>query len=465
MMTAPSGHRAPRPVALRQVPRPPIPAARPRPEVPGREYERRIAALAEAADADWVVVYGDREHNANLAFFCGFDPRFEEALLLIGPAGQRRLVVGNEGLGYVPIATVPVEPLLAQSLSLMGQPRTAAPRLADVLARAGISAGQRVAVVGWKYLESAEDDDHMSPAWVPALLVRVLQRLVGPAGTLRDATDLVCHPERGLKSTNSAAQIAQFAWAAERASDAVFRIVDGARPGMTERDAAGLMGYQGEPLSCHVMMVGGHDTIVGLCSPGDRVLQPGDGVTTAIGYWGSLSCRAGLLRGTPLPSFVEGAVVPYFRAIAAWWETLRVGVSGDAMHAAVMTALEGAAFGPALNPGHLIAIDEWTHSPIRPGSGDRLVSGMTLQCDIIPSALPPGQALNGEDTVALADADLRAELASAHPDLWHAIQARRAFMTEALGLRLDDTVLPLSNYAAYLPPFWEAGTLVCTVTR
>jgi hypothetical protein len=456
---------SPRRVTLRHVPRPPVSGGRPRPAVPGDEYERRLARLAEAADADWVVVYGDREHNANLAFFCGFDPRFEEALLLVGPGGRRCLVVGNEGMGYVPVTTVPLDAVLAQSLSLMGQRRSSAPRLAGALHHAGIGPGARVAVVGWKYLEPEEDDDITTPAWVPALLVRVLQRLVGPEGEVRDATHVVCHPEHGLKSHNTAAQIAQFAWAAERASQAVFRIVDGARPGMTELDAAGHMGYQGEPLSCHVMMVGGDRDIVGLCSPGDRVLQPGDGVTTAIGYWGSLSCRAGLLTDTPVPSFVEHAVVPYFRAIAAWWESLRPGVTGDTMHGAVMTALAGASFGPALNPGHLIAIDEWTHTPIRPGSHERLTSGMMLQCDIIPSALPPGQALNCEDTVALADAALRAELAAGYPDLWRAIQVRRALMHDALGLTLDDSVLPLSPHAAYLPPFWMAGNLVCTALR
>lgn len=456
---------APRHVALRQVPRPPIAAGRPRPAVPRDEYERRLAALVAAAGADWVVVYGDREHHANLAFFCGFDPRFEEALLLLGPDERRVLVVGNEGLGYVPVTTVPLEAMLAQSLSLMGQRRTSAPRLADVLAQAGLAAGHDVAVVGWKYLEPEEDDGSAAPSWVPAFLVRILERLVGPDGVVRDATAVVCHPEHGLKSRNTAAQIAQFAWAAERASNAVFRIVDGARPGMTELDAAGLMGYQGEPLSCHVMMVGGSRDIVGLCSPGDRILQPGDGVTTAIGYWGSLSCRAGLLTDAPLPSFVEGAVVPYFRAIAAWWDTLRIGVTGDTMHSAVMAALEGAAFVPALNPGHLIALDEWAHTPIRPGSRDQLASGMALQCDIIPSALPPGQALNCEDTVALADAALRAELAAGYPDLWASIVRRRTFMRDALGLTLDDAVLPLSNHAAYLPPFWRAGDLVCTVTR
>jgi hypothetical protein len=39
---------------------------------------------------------------------------------------------------------------------------------------------------------------------------------------------------------------------------------------------------------------------------------------------------------------------------------------------------------------------------------------MALQCDIIPTPLPPGTALNCEDSIVLADAALRDELAARH---------------------------------------------------
>lgn len=450
-------------IELRAVAQPPARPAYARPAVPAAEYERRIAALYQAAAADWVVVYGDREHGANLAFLCGFDPRFEEALLLLGPGGRRTIVVGNEGVGYVPLLTVPAEMALAQSLGLMGQPRDAAPRVRDVLANAGIGSGARVAVVGWKYFEPDETDDPAEPAFVPAFLVRDLRKLIGAEGALFDATSLLAHPASGLKSLSTADQIAQYAWAAERASDAVWRVLRGARPGMTELEAAGLMGYQGEPLACHVMMVGGDEQIVGLRSPSSRPLAHGDGVTCAIGYWGGLSCRAGLLRETPDASFMERVVTPYYRAVATWWQSLRIGASGGAIHGAVIGALAGAAWLPALNPGHLIAYDEWSHTPIRAGSQDRIASGMVLQCDIIPSPLPPGQALNCEDTVAVADAALRAEIAAGYPELWRAIEHRRTLMREALGLTLPEELLPLSTAPAALPPFWLTPDMVCAV--
>jgi hypothetical protein len=48
---------------------------------------------------DALVVYADREHCANVAYLTGFDPRFEEALLLLSSEGRRKLLVGNECLG------------------------------------------------------------------------------------------------------------------------------------------------------------------------------------------------------------------------------------------------------------------------------------------------------------------------------------------------------------------------------
>jgi hypothetical protein len=154
--------------------------------------------------------------------------------------------------------------------------------------------------------------------------------------------------------------------------------------------------------------------------------------------------------------FLGELALPYWHAIATWYETLALGRSGGELHAAVMESLAGSGVEPALNPGHLIHLDEWVHSPVRPGAADRLESGMALQCDIIPTANRPGRAANCEDGVALADAPLREQLARDHPDVWARIGARRAFMAEQLGLRLAEEVLPLSNTPAWYPPFWLA---------
>lgn len=451
-------------IQLKHIPLPPPAASGEQPAIPAEEYDRRLRALHERAGARWVAVYGDREHSANLVFLCGFDPRFEEALLLLGPDGARTLLVGNEGMGYVSAARAPMSFALAQSFSLMAQPRDAAPRLADALRAAGIGPGDTIGVVGWKYLGADECDDPSAPAFVPAFIADALRTVSSP-GRAFDATAALMHPVTGLRATNGAAQIAAFAWAAERASLAVLRIVGHARPGLTEREAFAAAGYEGDPMACHPMMTSnGGGPVIGLRSPSGRRLGYGDGVSTAIGLWGSLCCRAGILAAEPDPAFVAAYVAPYYRAIAAWWSTVRAGVTGGEVFGAVMRALDGAAFRPALNPGHLISHDEWMHSPIFDGSALRLTSGMMLQCDIIPAPMPDGTALNCEDTAAVADAALRAEIAAAHPALWRAIQSRRAFMRERLGIALPDDVLPLSHAPAYFAPYWLADDLVCAVS-
>ena len=37
--------------------------------------------------------------------------------------------------------------------------------------------------------------------------------------------------------------------------------------------------------------------------------------------------------------------------------------------------------------------------------------------------------------------------------MWARIEHRRRFMHEALNIRLDESVLPLSNLAGWLPPY------------
>lgn len=433
----------------------------PRPEVPAVEYERRNDALYELAGADWVMVYADREHYANLTFLMNFDPRFEEALLVLGPHRRRVLVLGNEDMGYTSVLPFEVETVLSQTLSLGGQKRDTAPRLLDVLRSIGIGAGQRVAVAGWKYLEPEESDAPDAPAFVPAFFVDVLRKLVGLPGEVVDCTSLLMNPRDGLRSTNPASQIAYFEWAARACSAAVFNVVLGARPGMSEMEAMARMNYAGEPMSMHPIFTSGKGAINGLRSPGYRRIEYGDGVSTAVGYWGSLCCRAGLMVGEPDMDFFNCLVAPYFGAIATWYRTMRLGISGGEIFETVAAAFAGSPLQSMLNPGHLTSFDEWSHTPVRPNSAEEIRSGMVFQVDIIPTPLPAGKMLNCEDTLAIAGETLRAEIQASYPEMWQRIQARRAYMQDQLGLSLAQELLPLSDGPAYLPPFWLTSSLAC----
>jgi hypothetical protein len=81
---------------------------------------------------------------------------------------------------------------------------------------------------------------------------------------------------------------------------------------------------------------------------------------------------------------------------------------------------------------------------------------MVFQVDVIPEPLRQGWALNCEDAVAFADAALRKDIESRHPAASARIKARRAFMRDALGVTLPESILPLSNIPLALPPFWLA---------
>jgi hypothetical protein len=439
------------------------------PLVPGPEYARRRAALLASVDAAWIAVYGDREHAANLGFLCGFDPRFEEALLLLNES-RALLAVGNEGESYAELAAHGVEVVLCPSLSLMGQDRSRGVTLPELLRTAGIGAGDSVAVVGWKAFGPAEWESRVPAIAAPAFLVDALREAVGDTALVADAAAALMGSAGGLRATSSADQLAAFEWAAARASACVGRVTTSARPGKTELEAVAAMGYAGEPLSAHVMFASGPEVAVGLRSPTARQLELGDAVTTAVGFWGGLTARAGLLAHGPddlkpeSDGYMDELAIPYWRAIAAWYETVRLGVTGGEIQEAVETALAGA-FEPALNPGHLIHLDEWLDSPVYPGSSETIVSGMALQCDIIPSSTRPGWAANCEDTVAIADGDLREELAARYPELWTRVQARRLFVEEQLGIALAAELLPFSSAPARFSPFWLSPELALAFAR
>ena len=64
------------------------------------EMRARLAAFRHAIAARGhgaAVVYGDREHAANLQWLTGFDPRFEEAVLIV-TSSDALLLAGNECL-------------------------------------------------------------------------------------------------------------------------------------------------------------------------------------------------------------------------------------------------------------------------------------------------------------------------------------------------------------------------------
>jgi hypothetical protein len=437
------------------------------PEIPRAIHEARVAAALQRARAgglDALVVYGDREHCANIAYLSGYDPRFEEALLVLVPDRLPTLILGNEGMAYAELAQGSFRPVLFQPLSLPGQPRDRPRALAEVLAEAGLAAGMRIGVAGWKYYG---EDAGEAADWLetPSYIVDALRALAGPAGAISNAGALFMNPRDGLRTINEVEQLAVFEFAATHASQAVRDALFGLKPGMTEFEAVRLMGLNGLPLAAHLMFSTGPRARVGLASPSLRRFERGDTLSMAVCLHGALTARVGFLAEGPqdLPpaaaDYLDRLARPYFEAAVAWYETLALGATGGDLWQAVHAIIGEPFFGVYLNPGHLIHLDEWLHSPVRQGSTIPLVSGMALQADIIPATGGPYFSINIEDGVALADEALRRAFAQQYPEAWSRIQRRRAFMVEEVGIRLAPEVLPFSNMPAYLTPYMLAPHL------
>ena len=426
------------------------------PEIPAALYTARIEALRDRMEArgyDRLVVYADREHSANLSYLTGFDPRFEEAVLVLGPTGKPAILVGNECYGMAGAAPVPMRRVMFQDLSLPSQPRDRSRPLAEILAGERIGQGSRVGVIGWKTYASRATME------IPAYIVDELRRLTGSSGLVENAGDLLINAADGLRVINEVEQLAAFEFAACQTSQGIRQLLSGLRPGMRESEAVRLLGWNGSPLSCHLMLTAGPRASLGLLSPGDRRIERGDRFTVAFGIWGALNCRAGFVVEDAaelhpgIGDYVDRLVGPYFAAVADWYEALHIGQTGGALQAIIDRQLGDPFFGIFLNPGHQLHLDEWINSPVGPGSTVELASGMALQVDIIPATGTDYFTTNIEDGVGLADQSLRDDFARRFPGAWKRVQARRRFMDQALGIRLHPDVLPFSNLPAFLPPF------------
>lgn len=425
------------------------------PAIPATVYRRRFERLrsaAEGAELDAVAVYADREHSANLAWLSGFAPRFEEALWLFVPGRTPTLLVGNENLDYAPLRlAIPVELRLYQPFSLPGQDRGNSLELADELRRAGLARGMHVGLIGWKAQAGID-----LPYWI----VEALQDLTGESAV--NTTELLIDPAHGLRSTVEPEMARLCEYAAGLTSEGVRRLIFGLREGMREHEAASALDSRGLELSCHPMVNVGRPIASGLGSARNARVRRGDYLQTAFGLIGGLTCRAGRLVAQDDPFDDEddylGLVTNYLEVVRAWYGTLAVGVEAGAVVAAALAAKDES-WDFALNPGHLLHLDEWSHSPFTPDSTVQLNSGSAIQQDIIPVPRSGHATLNMEDGLLLADTELRADLERLDPAMTARCRERREQMGR-LGYELHPDVLPLGNLAGAFFPFLLEPRLV-----
>jgi hypothetical protein len=436
----------------------------PRPETaPAEEYRRRIdearAAMA-GRGLTHLVVYGDREHFANLAYLTHFDPRYEEALLVIGRDGAPLAIVGNECENYLPISPLWQAGWLRQeryqTLSLPDQPRERSRPLEEILSDEGIGDGARVGCVGWKTFRPGEHRAGEQAIELPAFLVDSLRELCGRAAVV-NATDLFIRADGGLRTRATVWEIALCEYANDLASEGVRRILFGLEEGRRDDELAALAGYDAYPLGAHMTVRTGQK-MISLSSPSGNVVRRGNRFSCSLCYRGANVCRAGWVASSAddLPvearDYLPAFAGVYFEVMGEWYRRLAIGAPGGRLAEVIEQGLPAEAFGVYLNPGHLTHLDEWLSSPFYRGSEIPLRSGMIVQSDVIPSS-KSYYSSRMEEGLVLADADLRQALAGTFPDLLARCQARRRFMIDVLGFELDESVLPLSNIPGLVPPF------------
>ena len=443
----------------------------PRPELPKSVFDNRLKRLRKRMakqNLDAMVIYGDREHFANVHYLTNYDPRFEETLLLVLPQGRPKLFVGNEGLGYSKIARLDVERVLYQPFSLLGQPRDKVEPLNRLLRSAGLQDCLRVGVVGSKYFSKIEFDAPEGVFDLPEFIMTSLRRAVSPATVITNETAMFMSATTGLRNILEPEQIADFEWVATCNSQGLLDGICSLEPGMSEHEAFKKMGYNGLALSCHPLCTSGESCLkYGMASATSRILSTGDPVLMTLTYRGTNCCRFGWLArdsselAQEVSDYIDIVAAPYAKALSNWYETMCIGATGDSLHHAVFDLLPSK-FNLQLNAGHQIASDEWTNSLVYAKSEEKISNGMYWQADFFPTAGKTYHGAFAEDGLVIADDKLRLELQTRYPAMWKRIMTRQAFMRDQLGISISDDILPLSNIQGAVIPFFLTPNLVLT---
>ncbi len=428
------------------------------------DYEDRIEGLlnlTKAKDFSHIIIYGDREHFSNMHYLTGYDPRFEEALLILRRDDIPILVVGNEGLSYVDLSPLEFKKELYQSFSLMGQPRDRIKNLKNIFLEAGIKSNSEVGIVGWKFFIEKETKNPNYQIDVPYYIVRSIMDLVGK-NNIKNATDLMLHPEYGIRIKLDWKDLVFHEIAGTKSSQKVSNVIQHLKPGITEVEASRYLELDGEPVAAHPNInFGKRNVLLGVASPSyTKRLERGEVINVSLGYRYSMVARTGIFvdNKKEIPPNMEGVVeklyIPYFKALVRWYESIRIGVTGGEVFKELKRVLGNLSkYGIGLNPGHLIHSDEWTNSIFYEDSPYTISSGMAIQCDIIAFPGDPYIGVHVEDGVLIANKNTRNRIMNKFPKCWKRIDKRRKIMKEVLGINLADEVLPTSNIQAVLFPY------------
>ena len=420
------------------------------------EHYRNVLADMKEQNLDVLMIYADREHGANFAYLTGFEPRFEEAVLVLHADGRVYFLLGNENLKMSQYSFIQGTVLHTPYFSLPYQPMNPQNRIRDILNEAGLKDGMKVGCVGWKLFTSAVEDNRYLID-IPEFIAAAVKD-INKNGQTINASGIFLDAEKGLRHIKNANEIAHYEAASGLASACVYKALEALKPGKTEMELAGEMNPMGQPTSVTTIVATGDRFTDAVVFPRNKEVQVGDRFSATLGLRGGLTSRAAYVveEESQLPEaerdYLKKVAVPYYKAAVTWYETVGEGVRCEDIYQAVDEVLPKEIFHWTLNPGHFTDNEEWSASPIYPGSPVILKSGMMLQMDIIP-AVPGYAGIGAEDGIVLIDEKLAGQLQSEYPRTWERMQERRDYMIRVLGIHLRDGVYPMSDLCGYLRPF------------
>jgi len=432
------------------------------PKITAEDYKQRIQDLINLGRNKYThyLVYGDREHYANIEYFTGIDPRFEESILLVSESQTPILVVGDEGCDYAKRISFEIEIVVYHGFSLPQQPRRTRTVLSDILKDSGINEESKVAVIGWKWFDKQDFYTEQKQFDLPYFIFQELVN-VCPIENLFNGTYLLQDNEIGLRTNLCAKELILAEVAGTKSSNATMRVLRNLREGITELEASKYLMIDGDPINVHPNINFNKNYYYALASPmPDNELKKGDVVGVGMAYRRSLCHKVGFFVKDETELDVERSknakkiFEKYFASIKTWYESIKIGATGGEVYSNVTKIMgDPFEFGVSLNLGHGIHTDEWINTLFYEGSVERIHSGMIIQCDFTSSFESLDIAVHAEDGIIVADDKLQEKIKKLAPESYERMLSRRDFMKSELGIELGNEILPTSDLAGLVFPF------------
>ena len=197
----------------------------------------RTRELMEKDKLTHLIVYADREHFANLMYLVNYEPRFEEAVLILDLVNDPLILMGNENVGRFKASPLyQINRLRTeryQPFSLLDQPKNDSRFLKDIFTSEGINSQSRIGCAGWKYFTANEHPSADNAIEIPAYIVDTL-REISSFEQVVNATHIFMHPGHGLRARCSASEIALFEFSGVMSSEGMKNFLHLIEPGKTD---------------------------------------------------------------------------------------------------------------------------------------------------------------------------------------------------------------------------------------